>query len=109
MYKQAIDYERGDARIWNNLAVARIQLEKYEEALSDARQSIALDATYQKGYLRACEALTALGRLEVLLRRYLQEAQQFLKQAEQRAAPAEEVSRLAIRLQSVSRSARQAR
>jgi len=51
--------------------VARIQLEKYEEALSDARQAIALDPTYQKGYLRACEALTSLRRLEVLLRCYL--------------------------------------
>jgi hypothetical protein len=30
MYDQAIDYDQSDARIWNNRAVARIQLEKYE-------------------------------------------------------------------------------
>jgi len=54
MYGQAIDWEAEDARTWNNRAVARIKLEKYEEALLDARQTIALDPTYQKGYLRAC-------------------------------------------------------
>jgi tetratricopeptide (TPR) repeat protein len=65
MYDRAIDYDRSDARIWNNRAVARMQLEKYEEALSDARQAITLDRLYQKGYLRACEALTHLRRFEV--------------------------------------------
>lgn len=63
MYGEAIDSEPNDARIWNNRAVARIQLEKFEEALLDARQAITLDPSYQKGYLRACEALTSLGRL----------------------------------------------
>jgi tetratricopeptide (TPR) repeat protein len=66
MYAKALDSDSADPKIWNNIAIARMELGKYEEALADAKQAIQIDEAYLNGYLRAVEALMFLHRLEVI-------------------------------------------
>lgn len=104
MYEKALEQDASDAKIWNNRAIARMELAKYEEALADAQKAIQLDSTYQNGYLRAVEALIFLRRFEVFNEYLLliQDAQLFLAKASRLKGNSKEVASLKQKVKLVS-------
>ncbi|KAK3083542.1 hypothetical protein FSP39_025158 [Pinctada imbricata] len=60
-YSEAIDICPTCAAYYGNRAATYIMLNKYREALEDARQSVRLDQQFVKGYLRAGKCQLALG------------------------------------------------
>lgn len=61
---EAIALAPSDATCFSNRAFALSSSGRHEEALADARQSMALAPNMSKGYLRAGRALVGLGRRE---------------------------------------------
>ncbi|KAJ7072106.1 Metallo-dependent phosphatase-like protein [Mycena amicta] len=61
LYSEAIERNPNDATLWSNRAFARMKLEEFGYALSDATKAIQLDPKYVKAYYRR-----ALCQLQIL-------------------------------------------
>lgn len=71
-YTQAINLCPTCAAYYGNRAATYIMLNKYREALEDARQSTKLDDKFVKGYLREAKCHMALGDPQASIRSYNQ-------------------------------------
>ncbi|KAL3854349.1 hypothetical protein ACJMK2_013622 [Sinanodonta woodiana] len=69
-YTQAINLCPTCAAYYGNRSATFMMLNKYAEALEDARQAIRLDGQFVKGYLREGKCYTALGDPDAAVRSY---------------------------------------
>ncbi|KAF8276102.1 mitochondrial import receptor subunit [Trypanosoma cruzi cruzi] len=60
-YSEALKYEPSSSTLWSNRAAAMIQLDRGDDALSDAKRAISLDPMNVKAYYRKASALYLLG------------------------------------------------
>ena len=61
LYSRAIELCPDCAVYYGNRAACRMMMGLYTDALQDARESIRLDPTFVKGYVRVVKCLLALG------------------------------------------------
>ncbi|WIA17323.1 hypothetical protein OEZ85_014188 [Tetradesmus obliquus] len=60
LYEQALSHAPGDVRLYNNCAIAKLYLEKFDAAHKDATLAIVLDPTNSKAYHRRHKAKIGL-------------------------------------------------
>jgi len=63
-YTEILDISKNDHTIWSNRSYAHFMLEDFEQALSDAVQTIKLRPQWAKGYYRRGSSEEALGRIQ---------------------------------------------
>jgi len=63
-YTSAIELDGTNHVYYSNRSNVYSQLHRYEEALADAEQCIQLKPDFGKGYVRKCDALKGMGRLD---------------------------------------------